>query len=43
MIADRTSISVKKAKTKNDDLASGMTCAIAYLGNQTTAKSVDCD
>ena len=43
VIAARTSISIKKTKVANDALAPGMTCAIAYLGSMTTAKSVDCD
>jgi len=43
VIADRTSITVNRAKVTNEALHAGMICAISYLGNQTTAKSVECD
>jgi hypothetical protein len=43
VIADRTSITVNRAKVTNEALQAGMICAISYLGNQTTAKSVECD
>lgn len=37
----KVTIGGKKAKAK--ELKTGMTCTIAYLGNKTIAKSVDCD
>ena len=39
----RTKITLARKDVARDALKSGMTCAIAYLGERTTAKSVDCD
>lgn len=39
----RTKISITHKKAKVGALKPGMICAIAYLGNNTTAKKIDCD
>ncbi len=39
----RTKISITRKKAKVGALKPGMICAIAYLGNNTTAKRIDCD
>jgi len=39
----RTKILINHKKAKVKALKPGMTCAIAYLGNNTTAQKIDCD
>ncbi|MFN3890455.1 MAG: Bug family tripartite tricarboxylate transporter substrate binding protein [Beijerinckiaceae bacterium] len=39
----RTKVTINRKEAKRADLKAGMTCAIAYLGDKSTAKSVDCD
>ena len=39
----RTKITVARQDAKRSAVGVGMTCAIAYLGDRSTAKSIDCD
>ncbi len=39
----RTKITVARQEAKRSAVGAGMTCAISYLGDRSTAKSLDCD
>ena len=39
----RTKITLSRREARRDELKPGMVCAVAYLGEGTTAKAVECD